>query len=101
MYWNVTDKERLFIAFEIAGQDSQLLREFLGDFFTEKEKKIFIARMRALCMLSDSASYSEIREITHLSFATIARLVKTINNRDVGIPRVIKKFRQKGRKYID
>ncbi len=98
MYWNITDEERLFMAFELA-DNPKLLKLFLKDFLTKKEIESFVIRLKAMCMIKEVATYENIRMITGLSPQTISRLTKIMKDRDCGVQQVIKKFEKKGRPY--
>ncbi len=103
MYWNITDKERLLQAFEIAASNRKLLESFLNDLFTEKEIKQNEMRLKVACMLYDIASYKKIRDFSGLGPSTIARLSKKLDNQDSGFSKIIQKFlsKGKGRAYFD
>ncbi len=95
MYWNLTDKERLLTAFEIAGE-SKLLEKFVVDFFTKKEIENFEVRLRTFCMLRDRATYTQISSTTGLSPNTIAKLSKITSYHENGIDPILRKFLKKG-----
>ncbi|MDP3962772.1 MAG: Trp family transcriptional regulator [bacterium] len=95
MYWNITDKERLYQAFELAN-NRKLLENFLSDILTEKEMEQCIKRLKAACLIHDCASYTQIHLMTKLSPSTIARLSKRFNKQDCGFSQIIKKFLSKG-----
>lgn len=100
MYWNITDKERFLQAFELAN-NRKLLENFLFDLFTEKEMQQCIIRLKAACLLYDGASYEQIRLVTKLSPATIARISKRFKNKECGFSKIISKFASKGPAYLD
>jgi uncharacterized protein YerC len=100
MYWNLTDKDRLFEAFVLA-QESKLMGKFLEDILTEHEMKECILRLKALCMLYDGATYKNVRLITGFSPATTARLAEKLKNNEGGITKVIRKFKRLGPAYRD
>jgi uncharacterized protein YerC len=103
MYWNITDKERLLQAFEIASSNRKMLEAFLSDILTEKEIEQNSNRLKVACMLYEGTSYKRIRNSSHLSPSTIARLSKKLDNKDSGFSKIIKKFvsKGKGRSYFD
>lgn len=100
MYWNITDKERLVIAFTLA-ENPEVMEKFLHDLLTENEIKTCETRLRAMCMLKDLASYRQIEKMTGLSSATIARLAKKVDAREGGFQKIIKKFKKQGKPYFD
>jgi uncharacterized protein YerC len=103
MYWNISDKERLLEAFELAATNRKLLESFLADLFTEKEMEQSVQRLRVICLLYDGTPYTHINKWTKLSSATIARLSKKLDNQESGFAKIIEKFlsKGKGRAYFD
>lgn len=59
MYWNISDKQRLLIAFTLAN-NPKLLEKFLADILTEKEIRDCEIRLKALCLIHDGASHAQI-----------------------------------------
>ena len=100
MYWNITDKERLITAFTMADKHD-LVKRFLYDILTEKEIRECEIRLKAMCLLHDLATYTQIQSITGLAPATIARLSKKVNNRKSGFVEIIEKFKKIGPAYSD
>lgn len=100
MYWNVTDKERLILAFESA-KNADLLEKFLEDLFTEKELLLYIKRLKAACLIQDGASYKQIQTITGLGPATIAQISKKLKNKEGGFREILKKLNPNGESYFD
>lgn len=95
MYWNVSDKERLLRAFELA-DNRNLLEKLLADLLTENERQQCETRLKAACMINDGATYKQIRSITNLSPSTIARLSKAFRGENAALPKIIKKLLSKG-----
>ena len=96
MYWNISDEERLYQAFELA-TDRRLLVDFLYDLLTDKEMEQCINRLKTACLLNDGASYTEIAKVTKLSPTIIARLSKQLQEEDSGFSQILEKFLSKGR----
>lgn len=101
MYWNITDKERLAESFKLASEDTKLFEEFLSEILTKKEIEQLMKRLKAMCLLHDIASYSQIIKTTSLSSATIARLSKIVADRESGFRKIIKKFEKSGQAYFE
>jgi uncharacterized protein YerC len=102
MYWNISDEERFYQAFELASC-RRLLINLLYDLLTEKEMERCILRLKAACLLNDGASYTEIAKVTKLSPTIIARLSKQLQEEDSGFSEIIQKFLSKGggQSYFD
>lgn len=101
MYWNLTDKERLVKSLELAASNHMLFKDFLSDIMTEKEILTCEIRLKAMCLLYDGASYSQIRNITGFSTATIARLSKIAFNRKSSFRKIIEEFKKISKPYFD
>jgi uncharacterized protein YerC len=97
MYWNLTDKERLFQAFEIASGNRKLLERFFADIFTKKETEQFVIRLKIACLLHDGASYQYISSALRQSPTTIAKIAKKLDEKDSGYSKILEKFLSKGR----
>lgn len=95
MYWNINDEERLYQAFELAN-NRQLLIDLLFDLLTENELEQCKLRLKAVCLLHDGASYTQITKATKLSPTVIARLSKLLKEKNSGLLQIIKKFLLKG-----
>ncbi len=98
MYWNLTDEDRFFEVFDLV-EDPELLKKFLMAFLTKKELDAFFLRLKALCMLRDGLSYSQIRAHTGLSPNTISRLAKTMSEKNNPIDLTLRKFTKKIKTY--
>ncbi len=99
MYWNYTDKERLLHALQLADKPGLLLG-FLSEILTPKELKACIMRLKALCLLNDGLSYSQIQKATGLSSRTIARISREYT-KNGSSQKILRKFKNEGKTYTD
>ncbi len=100
MYWNLSEYERLILAFRVAN-NPHTIRDFLKDLLTEKEITLLAKRLTAACMLKDRASYTQIRNFTGLSPSTIVGISKKLADQHGGFQQIIKAMNPHGRRYFD
>ncbi len=100
MYWNVTDEQRLLLAFMLA-DTPDLLQNLLDDILTEKEYGTLIKRLKIACLIHSCASYKEIESLTGQSSATISEIAKKLTNKRGGYYKILSEFTKDFPSYFD